>query len=413
MNQKNTLADIVNAITRRPALDIRSPQGNAGLLSKESVYAFNYDKQATAKDTQVALGLPFRLRSYQSGDLFSVFAMNEPEGYLRLHIEDAMSRIGIPNKLFYLLLSEGLQIGRIGFTHEQIKLEAPSTESLEGLIKERSTTYFEHLLNKHGLRSGLSGAQPKVLVPIETSLPHIWEQRATIRTPSTIVKAAGAEFPGVCLNEYFCLSVAKKAGLTVPDFWLSDDAERLVIDRFDRTETQRPLGFEDMAVVFGVTAAKKYQGSYESIMRATAIYCQDAEATATMFERIAVSCILRDGDAHLKNFGLLYNDPSANIAPSPAYDIVCTYIYPDLDREMALKMNKTRSFPSDASLIKFAGSFGVTRTQATESIARIHAAIDAQFEEAENDDRYLIDSNNVLKKLKAVLRPDAGGRRGP
>lgn len=44
-------------------------------------------------------------------------------------------------------------------------------------------------------------------------------------------------------------------------------------------------------------------------------------------------------ELHLKNFGLLYRTPDAQISPSPVYDVVCTAIYPDLDRELALKMN--------------------------------------------------------------------------
>ena len=97
---------ISRLIKKRPQLNVYSSGDYAGVLAKESVYAFNYDVHVQSnKPCEVSLGLPFRTRSYTSGDLFGVFSMNEPEGYLRLYIEDAMSRAGIPNKLLFLVES--------------------------------------------------------------------------------------------------------------------------------------------------------------------------------------------------------------------------------------------------------------------------------------------------------------------
>lgn len=67
-----------------------------------------------------------------------------------------------------------------------------------------------------------------------------------------------------------------------------------------------------------------------------------------------LSVAVRNGDAHLKNFGLLYTDPASNdVQLSPLYDIVNTTSYLPKD-VMALKLAKTKSWPYRDSLIGFA-----------------------------------------------------------
>jgi serine/threonine-protein kinase HipA len=47
-----------------------------------------------------------------------------------------------------------------------------------------------------------------------------------------------------------------------------------------------------------------------------------------LFDMVALSCIVGNGDAHLKNFGLLYSDPTTeDCRLAPAYDIVNTTAY--------------------------------------------------------------------------------------
>lgn len=63
--------------------------------------------------------------------------------------------------------------------------------------------------------------------------------------------------------------------------------------------------------------------------------------------------VLRNGDVHLKNFGLLYTHPRTDdIRLSPLYDIVNTTVYIPKDVP-ALKMAKTKQWPTRAQLIDF------------------------------------------------------------
>jgi len=52
---------------------------------------------------------------------------------------------------------------------------------------------------------------------------------------------------------------------------------------------------------------------------------------------------VRNGDAHLKNWSLLYPD-GRTPRLSPAYDLVATVLYPDIDDEMALPLGDSPRF---------------------------------------------------------------------
>jgi serine/threonine-protein kinase HipA len=63
--------------------------------------------------------------------------------------------------------------------------------------------------------------------------------------------------------------------------------------------------------------------------------------------------MMRNGDAHLKNFGLLYNHPNDAVSTrlAPLFDVVTTPVYGD--NTMALKLNKSNSYPTRKELIAF------------------------------------------------------------
>ena len=107
--------------------------------------------------------------------------------------------------------------------------------------------------------------------------------------------------------------------------------------------------------------------SMSEIAKAIDLYCGEhaAESKARFFEYLAVSALLKNGDAHLKNFSLLYDVPTGAIKLSPLYDVVSTIIYEivnpktgatRVDNSMALQMFKQKSFPVNAELIQFGKS---------------------------------------------------------
>lgn len=347
-------------------LQVSTPTGDSGLLLRESQYVFNYG--AADRRNEVSLTMPIRAKSYASTPLMPVFAMNLPEGYLFDLIARRIAKHERIDDMRLLAITGRQQIGRLQFLPPGEHWDVPEPQvGLQQLLHEpASRGLFEFLVETY-FRSGISGVQPKVLMP-DADIPP--PGRIAFPEADLIVKSGSAEYPWLAQNEFLCMDVARRAGLDVPEFWLSDDASLLVLRRFDLLPER--LGFEDMAVLMGkprdAQGNYKYQGSYEAITRVIAAFSGTSTAAnlRAFFASVVLSMLVRNGDAHLKNFGLLYRDPSADEARlAPIYDVVTTTIYPHynqrtgeerVDRTTALKLfsgAKSRQYPSRDDLLGF------------------------------------------------------------
>ena len=163
-----------------------------------------------------------------------------------------------------------------------------------------------------------------------------------------------AEFPELAANEFFCLSAARAVGLSVPNFQLSEDGAALILDRFDLSDGAY-LGFEDFCVLNGLQTADKYSGSYKSrLFKRLGDYVGPAtrvRSARDLFRLFVLNCALRNGDAHLKNFGILYSDVNGEAELAPVYDLVTTTAYLPQDA-MALTLNGTTRWPDVRKLIE-------------------------------------------------------------
>jgi hypothetical protein len=73
------------------------------------------------------------------------------------------------------------------------------------------------------------------------------------------------------------------------------------------------------------------------------------EAMRHQFRLFVLNCAVRNGDAHLKNFGVVYDDTRSDARPAPAYDIVTTSAYLPKD-QMALTLNGVPTWPDAKKL---------------------------------------------------------------
>jgi len=339
------------------SLLVQTTQGPSGILTKESQYVFN--TTATDKLCQIGLTMPLTAKSYSSNILPGVIRQNLPEGFLLHWIREKFGKTMRMNDFNILTLTGRNAIGRVQCRSEAMSApESQDGEDLKELLAWKGTEdLFSHLAEKYAQLSGISGVQPKFLMPQKSGLSHKDVEKASIKVPNLIVKSSGYDYPGLAENEYHCMMIAKKAGLAVPQFWLSDDKGVFVIERFDIDSSNSYLGFEDMTSLTGCQNDEKYNSSYEIIVKIVKAFCSDsfkAESLHALFQSIVLSVAVRNGDAHLKNFGLLYTDPTSDdIRLSPLYDIVNTTSYLPKD-VMALKLAKTKSWPYRNTLIEFA-----------------------------------------------------------
>jgi serine/threonine-protein kinase HipA len=353
--------------------------------------------------------MPIRAESYSSGALLPIFEMNKPEGYLLSKIEETFAKTGPLDDMSLLALTGGAQIGRLTYTvpDEPARRARASVSRKELLTRKPTSELFDHLVAIY-FESGISGVQPKVLVP-ETGNPSPVTGRATVVHSDLIVKASGLEFPHLTQNEFLCMSAAKRAGIPVPDFALSEDGGLFVLSRFDQQEG-KSLGFEDMGVLTGRGNRDKYQGSYENVAKAIRLYCESGNPLVQLqqfFDYVAIMVMVRNGDGHLKNFGLLYEHPQnlASIRLAPLYDVVTTSIYDvsggmtqitKYDRTLALKLGKTRSYPNRKTLLEF----GKTICQVMHPHRTIERCADAMSETLKTErDRI---EPSLLKTLSAA-----------
>ncbi|UOD50436.1 type II toxin-antitoxin system HipA family toxin [Orrella daihaiensis] len=374
-------------------------QTDAGQLLKASRYEFRYRSPDPNQQAVALFMQPSEQLTWQDGDLFAPMDQNLPEGDLFMRIRAMYPKQPLtPMHLLALIGSNG--IGRLGyqvpgFGKPPVSLSISKTD----LLKLAYTpAVFDELVSAYlSTGIGIAGMQPKVMVP----------DRSTIAIPSLIVKAASDTYPGLTANEYLCLSAAKRAGIDVPVFELSDDGQLLVLDRFDivihENGSVERLGFEDIAALAGlrvrdVLSDRKYHGSYQRIAELMRLLGLASENLHRFFEQVAFSVMVRNGDAHLKNFGLLYRS-SDDIWLAPMFDVVTTSIYkytqypggPELeDRTMALKLfvgrGRSKMYPNAAELIDFGRRIcGVAHPERT--LIRMADAMQETLHAARADER--------------------------
>lgn len=297
-----------------------------GLLGQGSQpgYAFGYDRDVTLENA-VSLTMPVRIEGWTTRDLHPIFQMNLPEGALLESIRNAVGKIIGSDDISLLQATGGNQIGRNRFAlpAQGVPGEKLKAESLDEILTYPDTKeLFYQLVNKYALRSGVSGVQPKILVDAQ--------QRGAMVAKGYIVKSAGAEFPGLAINEFLCMTAAKRAGLPVSVFYLSENGRLFVTRRFDIDPEGKSLGFEDMCSLQAVGTRQKYDSSYERLAKSLKAFISGEflpAAREQLFATMVLSSMVRNGDAHLKNFGVLYRDCLSRVVMAPVFDIVTTTAY--------------------------------------------------------------------------------------
>ena len=175
-----------------------------------------------------------------------------------------------------------------------------------------------------------------------------------------IVKPPHPTHPNVPANEYTMMRLAAAAGIDTPQVRLVklDDLDltgltgfsipqregcAYAIKRYDRTAQGR-VHVEDFAQVFNVYADQEYRAAnYDTIGRLIFdLFPNRFDQLAEFVRRLVVNILIGNGDAHLKNWSVIYRD---RISPqlAPAYDLVSTIHYVTSD-SLALNLGREKHF---------------------------------------------------------------------
>lgn len=287
---------------------------------------------------------------YREYDLLPFFDMYIPEGYLY----EIFKNILIKNfdlepnfNDFYILnmLAPDI-IGRVVFNANDSKQTIKPVD-FDYIKNNDSFDTFKYLLDRFLTKNAISGVQPKTIITVEEETGL--SDRATVYASDYIIKTWGQEYPYLAENEYFCMQAVKKAGIHIPQITLSKNKNFLIIKKF----TDQYTGFEEVLSLFGLTKQKKYTGSYEKIAKLIQTVSSNISKDMKLYYKLVVmNYLLGNGDAHLKNFAVLYDFDLTNIRLSPAYDVVCTVAYIKNDQP-ALTLNGKKIWFKKEPLISF------------------------------------------------------------
>jgi len=213
-----------------------------------------------------------------------------------------------------------------------VQLKAPTTLTKGGRLAPAVNTTFSHLLKIGSTRRLLAFTMPT--------------------------------------NEWFCMSILKKAGLKTSDVALipgtREVGNSILVERWDIPESRndrRVLVAEDFMSLMGkptINTNSKYASSMEDLALAVAKHSSDPRHDLKFFFDMTVAAwLLGNGDLHLKNLSVI---KQADIAVtyfesaklSPIYDFVCTAAIPGFRQNgLAIPLNGSHWNVSKESLLEF------------------------------------------------------------
>ncbi|WP_102158481.1 HipA domain-containing protein [Zhihengliuella halotolerans] len=240
-----------------------------------------------------------------------------------------------------------------------------------------------------GVRSSLGGMQGKLAVVVDggrIGVPLDGEPSTHILKPARINEDGTELWPGIAAGENFCLQLIRAAGgrslkgSAAESRVLSIGGRRaILVKRFDREgagEELRRVHQEDLAQALGTN--QKYQTDSLTpprlvdvgrLLRRTA----SIRDVTALFERIVLGTVLGDCDMHARNLSVVLD--GGKVALSPAYDVVPTSVWPEHDRELALRIGTEISIDevSGGDLLEEAGEWGIRAPAARSTLLNVLA----------------------------------------
>ena len=223
----------------------------------------------------------------------------------------------------------------------EIDYKVLSEDELEKYINELPQKPLA--ISIENMRLSLAGAQDKTSVIVVDN--QIGIPKNNVPT-SHILKPAIKGFNETIENEFICIKTAKAIGINVPDAKIgyANKTKYFLIQRYDREIINKKIKRvhqEDFCQASNIASAYKYQaeGGVDfkrcfEILRGTS---QPAVAINQFIQLMIFNYLIGNNDAHGKNFSILHYD-NDKIEFAPAYDILCSQVYPELSNKMAMKI---------------------------------------------------------------------------
>lgn len=250
------------------------------------------------------------------------------------------------------------------------------------------------LAGEEGVRLSLAGAQNKLPIYFDGHDFHLPRGGAP---SSHILKIAIPHLEETVLNEAFCMHLAARVGLNVPEATVirSGDARVYMVVRYDRQRAESGdllrLHQEDFCQALGIPPELKYEKEggpgFAACFDLVREWSSEPLADAAALLRWSLfNFLIGNADAHGKNLAFLYASGSVRLAPF--YDLLSTAVYERrVDNKFAMKMGgqKAPRYLSGHHLEKFAAEINVglrvVKAQLREIAGKVQAEVRPLTEE--------------------------------
>ncbi|HYF69074.1 MAG TPA: type II toxin-antitoxin system HipA family toxin [Ohtaekwangia sp.] len=212
------------------------------------------------------------------------------------------------------------------------------------------------MAGESGVRLSLAGAQDKIAVYKKDGQLFLPLGNAP---SSHIIKPDIEEYKGIVFNEAFCMKLATHMGFPVAPIATekAGNIDYLLIERYDRVSKAADdksvldrIHQEDFCQALGIVSERKYQAEggpsikdcFDLLRKISSVPVVDL---GHLLDAVIFNFLIGNHDAHGKNFSLLYRTPDnsasfGKVRLAPLYDLICTPVYSNLSKKMAMKIGK-------------------------------------------------------------------------
>lgn len=325
------------------------------LLSDKGRLSFVYETEYLQRPgaTALAYTMPLQAEAYQGGEVVSFFSNLLPDESARVKIAQYL---GVSHSNVFALLKRIGEdcAGAVAVVAPERELQAHAETEYRVLTEEEAYDVLSSLpvrplnVGEKDFRISGAGAQDKLVACVQDGSVVL----PLNGTPSThIIKPGIERFPESVFNEFYSMRLARHCGLDAAacEILRIKDVPYYVTTRYDRlAEAGRwvRLHQEDFCQLMGYEPSVKYESEGGPRLLQCFQLLRELELPAMdiieFLRRIIFIFLLGNGDAHAKNFSVIYRDGGPRLAP--AYDLLSTAVYLALPAKLAMKIEGRSHF---------------------------------------------------------------------
>lgn len=360
-------------------VDVFANKAKVGTLALtiDNRVAFQYDEEWVRSGFSLnPFKLPLSRKVFLSSSpyfkgLFGVFADSLPDSYGELLLDRYLKSKGIDvrsltclDRLAYVG-SSGM--GILEYVPDWSVDADRSNVDFDLLQKECNALLdskdVRDIASLYSLGGSSGGARPKSLI--------------RYRGEDYIAKFSSKFDPkNIAELEYRYMSLAKEAGIDIPDIQLvttEKGGKYFVIKRFDRVGAKR-IHMISVAALLEVDF-RAPSLDYNELIKLTRILTRNDGDVLMMFRRMVFNVLIDNQDDHAKNFSFLYNDAAKAYRLAPAYDITPGRTYYG---EHTTSVNGKGKSIADEDMLKVAENNRIDSHSAGEIIKRCKEVLGKQ-----------------------------------